>query len=469
MDRRAKLILAMLIVIAAVLRLGGMFDDFWLDEIWSYYISQNLARPWDVLLSPAARSDNNHPLNTLFLWLAGNQPQWIVYRVPSFLAGVGTVLLAARITLRRGSTAVILATTLVGLSYPLIFFSSEARGYSLAVFFALLAFDAFERFDGAAAWSTATLFWASCIGGLLSHLSFVHVYLGLVALTAYRLARARPARVAAFNAARLHLVPLVAAGLIYAAFVRHMTIGGAPPRPLWMALCDAVCRLVAGSGPVEFQVAVTAVALIGFVSLLRALRRRGSDLWVALAVAVIVSPALAITRQALVLDYPQPMHSRYFLVLLPLVMLAASIVLARGIHDKPMVRWTTVSAVAAFIVLSLWQTVRFIRVGRGHYSDAVVYMSQQTPGAELAIVSDHPLRTGMVLEFYSRLLPPGTRIRVIDGTSARANPQSAPWLIMISDAPSAPPLPNVGPYLFDREFTYYGLSGYSWYLYRRRL
>jgi hypothetical protein len=485
MTRRHKLILLVIIVVASVLRLAGMFDDFWLDEIWSYEIAQRIGNPLDLLLVPVARSDNNHPLNTLWLWLLGPQPNWLVYRIPSLLAGIGSVLLVPRIMRRYGMQQTILATALVGLSFPLIFFSSEARGYSMAVFFALLALDTFERarpgpdFDKLSpgkdpAWPSTMLFWLSCVLGMLAHLSFVHVYLGLLALTIYRTSRAADRRVAAFAAIRLHLVPVVWIALLYAVFVRKITIGGAPEQPLWVGIGDALVRLIAMPGPVEFQIAFIAALLILFVGLLQSLRRRGSDLWVLLMVSVIVSPALTILRQAMILDHQQPMHARYFLVVLPPVLLAASIVIV-DLFKRRAARWIASLALVGFFAVSLWQTFWFIRIGRGHYFAATLYMTEQTPAAVLFVESGHPLRTGMVLNFYARFVPFGIKVVPVDLSAPEPQrpPERPMWAISSNVVAGSPPAPMAqdpwgNQFAFDREFTYYGLSGYSWYLYRRQ-
>src|SRR3954471_3064953 len=152
MTRHFRLLILLIIVPASLLRVAGIIDDFWLDEIWSHNIAKQIHTPADVLLSPAARIDNNHPLNTLLIWLLGEHSNWWIYRMPALLAGVGSVMLATMIALRRGRFEAIVATALVGFSYPLIFYSSEARGYSLVVFFALLAFDAAERFLDRQSW-----------------------------------------------------------------------------------------------------------------------------------------------------------------------------------------------------------------------------------------------------------------------------------------------------------------------------
>lgn len=475
MERRVGVILLLLVLVAAILRLPGLLDDFWLDEIWSLSIALKLRNPVDVLLSPEARWDNNHPLNTLFMWLVGDRPQWWIYRIPSYITGTASVAMAAIIMRRRGSGEAVLAALLVGLSYPLIFFSSEARGYAMVVFFALLAFDAADRYLAKPRWTSAAVFAVACVLGLLSHLSFVHILAGIVAWTTYRLTRALRPGVAALQLLRLHLVPLLGLVGIYMTFVRHLTIGGAPPTPLWKALAESVSGLVAIAGPVwmELLIAAAVLALFGWMAI--DLRRRGSDLWVLLLVAIFLSPSVAILRQALLLppDKIQPIAPRYFLVLLPFLFMAASDVLARVMRHRGVA-----VLFGAFLACSLWQTAWFIRVGRGQYSDAVRYMTANAlpdAGSVVPVLADNAYRTRMPLEYYSRVLPLERRLHVYGSTEDGSPPVfdrgSPVWLVrhdITRHSPGVQSFEVLGRrYFYDREFTYYGLSGYSWYVYRR--
>ena len=95
-----------LVAIAAALRIPGLFT--------------------------AIRTFNNHHLNSLLLFAIGDrqlgEPPWLIYRLPAFAAGVGSVVLAGVLAGRRASLAGWLALLLAGTSFPLIFYSSEARG-----------------------------------------------------------------------------------------------------------------------------------------------------------------------------------------------------------------------------------------------------------------------------------------------------------------------------------------------------
>ena len=60
---------AVVLLTSLAVRVPGMFHDFWLDEAWSYLIVRGLTSPLEVLTR--AHIDNNHPLNSWFLYALG--------------------------------------------------------------------------------------------------------------------------------------------------------------------------------------------------------------------------------------------------------------------------------------------------------------------------------------------------------------------------------------------------------------
>jgi len=189
--RKAIILITAIVLGAAAIRVPGIFTDFWLDEIWSLNIAKAIDSPMDVLLSSAARIDNNHPLNTWYLNALGDVRQWWIYRLPALSCGIGSVIVAVHAMWRRGSVAAIVAAALVAFSFPLVFYSSEARGYSPAVFFALLAFDAMLHYVDRPGWLSAIVFNMACILGFLAHLTFVHFYLAALYWTLLRARRTK--------------------------------------------------------------------------------------------------------------------------------------------------------------------------------------------------------------------------------------------------------------------------------------
>ena len=71
-----------ILIIGIALRIAAAFQPLWLDEIWSLSLAESIQRPWEVF---AIHHLNNHPLNTLYLWLLGYGRSTITYRIPSLL------------------------------------------------------------------------------------------------------------------------------------------------------------------------------------------------------------------------------------------------------------------------------------------------------------------------------------------------------------------------------------------------
>ena len=179
-DRRPGVVLAAVVAVivaaAACVRIWAAQDEFWLDEIWSLVaFARTVESPWDIF---TLHWDNNHYLVTLWMYLVRAQSNWFIFRIPSVVAGTGTVILAALVARRWGAFATFAAATLTGTSYMMIQYSSEARGYALAGFFALAAFLALDRYLATRGVWANIVFVVATIFGLLSHLTFIHFYLG---------------------------------------------------------------------------------------------------------------------------------------------------------------------------------------------------------------------------------------------------------------------------------------------------
>lgn len=459
--------IVILIVVGAALRLAGVFDDFWLDEIWSLRIAQGMRSVSDLLMSPAARWDNNHPLITLVMYLTGERSAWWIWRIPSLLGGTGSLVLAAVLLQRWDRAAALLGTATFALSYPLILYSSEARGYALAVFFALLALNAMDRCLRHTSAAATLVFITACLLGILSHLTFVHAYAGILVWSAHRLGfRGKGPS----TLLKLHAAPIGFFVLVYLSFARHLSIGGAPEQRPASAVLESIGQLLGLSrGAGAMAAGILGLALLGVCIV--ALARRGCDFWIVVLVAAVISPALLLARQFVFAATRQPIAPRYLLVSYSIALLAAAMAMAPALRRGGSWRWITSALVLGLAATNLVQTARFLRTGRGHYADAVVYMSQRDPSPTIRVLSDHRLRTEMVLDFYSRrMLPPDRKLVAYDADEFPPPPRPLGppmWIIVHSDKRGEIPGEFPG-FVFDREFGYFGLSGYSWYLYRSR-
>jgi uncharacterized membrane protein len=131
-----------IVVVAGTVSLLAIFNDLWLDEIWSLDKARHLTSPWAAVTE--LHHDNNHILNTLVMYLWPNaSPEWL-YRLPAWLSGVAAVVLAGLIGRRQAGSPLggLIAMVLMGGSYLMVHYASEARGYAMAIAVGLLAFHA---------------------------------------------------------------------------------------------------------------------------------------------------------------------------------------------------------------------------------------------------------------------------------------------------------------------------------------
>jgi len=132
-------ILASLTIVGAILRVIGIDEGLWLDEIKTLLDSVRLPFLQILTVYP---SNNQHQLYSVLAHLSimvfGEHP-WSL-RLPALLFGVATIplvyLVGALFTTR---TEALLASALLTFSYHHIWFSQNARGYTALAFWTLLA------------------------------------------------------------------------------------------------------------------------------------------------------------------------------------------------------------------------------------------------------------------------------------------------------------------------------------------
>jgi uncharacterized membrane protein len=136
--RRTHVIILLIMVGALALRLIHANADFWFDEIITLQLY--VRPPLEQVISTYIA--NNHVLNSIlahFLISSLGEAPWVV-RLPAIAFGVASVwtfwMVASDVW---RSPAGLLGTGLFALSYYGIYFSQNARGYSVFLFFALLA------------------------------------------------------------------------------------------------------------------------------------------------------------------------------------------------------------------------------------------------------------------------------------------------------------------------------------------
>jgi mannosyltransferase len=383
---QALIAVALITLVAILLRSYRLGSDLWLDEITPIVDYGHM--PVVQVIGSYLRT-NNHLLNTLLTKLsigAFGESEWSV-RLPAMLFGVATIPVfywVARLVLSRWAS--VAATAVLAVSYHHIFFSQNARGYSAALFFALATSGLLIR----ALADDKKWRWLLYAGGMflgfasLAQTAFVfagHIVLGLIAVALIRKRGGSGAPLArrlvlvfgitGFVSFQLYATPLPEMyAVITHLYVREAT-GFAPFSLVFFR--EIVRGLTSGFGGVVPTILVVLIGVGGIVFLVRAN-------WM-LAAALGLPPFLtAVFLLARGLSF----SPRFFLLLLPL-----GIVASLAAAEAPAVRHPRRAVLlgALLAIASLISLRRYYNTPKQPYRAALAFLEQtRRPGEKFLII-----------------------------------------------------------------------------------
>ncbi len=468
-----------MLVLAAALRLPGLWTDFWLDEIWSWTLV------WNWKLTPRVsgilgifteiHQDNNNYLNTLFLYLCGPSAPLAVYRIPPFLAGLLTVwlggLLVVRWTQGRASaetTGLLVGMGLLATSQVEVVYSSEARGYAIAGCAALAAQWWMGSLLRSGKWLAAWTYALIACGGFLGHLSFLPVFLAQAVWSLAALIWVRHSA----GSWKLLLVKLIVAfgvpalliGWLWLVDLSRTTVGGGPELNPLLVACETFSMPFGASLPDSFTLPCGLLMAALLVTGLWSLRRAATLEVVGLASLPVIAPAVLFGLAPDGLVYP-----RHFLVSLTLLIPVAGWGLFRWFAaDRQWVRF------AGILTLGVWcwgngsEIVRFWNAGRGQYQAALDHIAAGNSGRLTAVGSDFDFRNSMIMVFYQARSRSYRSLRYIPQNVW--NQYRPDWIIAHGqnrDPQFAPELQVLGfRYVLDAVYPFAGPVGFHWATYR---
>ena len=173
------LIVAGLTALGLGLRLPLFDDSLFGDELSTYFVVHGFGQG-DVIDLVRSGQEGTPPLYYLLAWLTqgiGDYSEGL--RVVPMLAGVASIPLTYLLGVRTiGRAAALVGTTLVALSPFLIFYSAEARGYSLAMLMTVVSALGLVRALEQNRWSWWGLYALGAAGAIYSHYTAVFVLIG---------------------------------------------------------------------------------------------------------------------------------------------------------------------------------------------------------------------------------------------------------------------------------------------------
>lgn len=457
--RRERAALVACVVLALALRLPALWEAPWIDEVWSWGLARSLAS-WSDVFTP--RTSNNHVLVTLWMRVLGDRADFVLYRLPSLVAGVASAALAFRCARREGTLAATCAGALVAVSFLLSAFSTEARGYSIHVAASLALFLAARAWLERRSRGALVLAWVACAAGVLAQLLFVTTFAALAAWIVVRLATRRTRLV---DAALLCAVPCATFAAVWFVHARHLVNSGAPPWDGWRVVEHSMAWGI--GGPVSAAFALATIVVCAAAVTARALRlaRDGRDEWVFLVAITAVVPfvLVALLRG----EYLAP---RYFLAPLAFVLVALGSASAAAFERGGIARVVACGIVLALCAGNAMHHVAFARIGKSAYARGFALVAAAPSGSVVRVTGNQDFNVGAMVEYFQRAMPSTTRMRYVQGRSLPKD--GVDWIVV--DAPDldarAQAALEVGGrrYELAGAFENYGPFGTNVAFYRRR-
>ena len=179
-SRRFVVAMVAAVLLATAIRAPFLTDSLWYDEI-AAFLGYSINGPWGAVSTYYTQA--NHVLHSLLAWGSGAAlgVDEVTVRLPSFLAGLGTVLAVAWLAmtaLGRDAKGVRLAVTAAFITALLpiaVLPATEALGYSLMTLFSALMTGAFLRALRIRTRSAWLIYAAACALGIWAHLVTVCV------------------------------------------------------------------------------------------------------------------------------------------------------------------------------------------------------------------------------------------------------------------------------------------------------
>ena len=463
------------------LRFAASIGDLWFDEIWSIELSR-LAEN-DLELITQIRHDNNHILNSFFLRRLDQSPEWVL-RLPVVILGTLAILVSYWIGIRKSTTSGLCFATLVSCSHFLIHYSSEARGYGYAIFFALLSHLCFLKLiefanpksenlegpgkvdDGKRVQSSRArvicfylvLFLVSTILGFLSHLTYVVLFLAQFVYGAllYYFQRIDESGLGwlggiGFAPSLLFFIWL------YRTHYQGMQIGGGDDTSLWGVILQTPFAFAGAVSMNPFSLLSGVIFLMMlFLAVLRVYRQDRLSFYF---LTVLTSAMLG----GAIVNFTGLLYVRYFAILLPFLFL----VIAEWLPGERSIRLSWLG-LTVFVVLNLLPTMFLIQNGRGNYREAIELISNSDKSEKILVGTDHKDRTEAICNYYfPRVSTKGSsgdrQFLVSDSKFTKAR-----WYLLQpkTGEPSEEWVSSSGRrYQLRKVFWHFGFSGWGWALY----
>ncbi|MCP4001833.1 MAG: hypothetical protein GY727_13070 [Gammaproteobacteria bacterium] len=462
LSRTHFLAAALLVTTALFFRIWIARDAFWLDEIWSYNLIKLINSPLEILTN--LKVDNNHLLNTWFMYLIGEQTNWFIYRIPSIISGTATVILMGMSAIRLGNKPW-LAMLFGTISLPLVQYSAEARGYGLAAFLGIAAWYIYYfKALPANSFRWVMLFWIVCALGFTAHLSFVFVFISLGVAWGIELFYERKiAQQLIVRRLVIFIPPGIFLAWLYIIFYSQLSVGGGQKNVLLSSSLLQLGQSLLGA-PINTLSSLIACGITVVLSVIGLTQLKKHQQYFFTAVLLLV-PCLLLTAFK-----PEFFYPRYILTCVPFAYLLMAQALESGLYKTGAIKLITVILLFFILTGSSLQLYDLAKWGKGNYPKAIEEMYLSAGNKSFTVGSDFDFRHKALIDFYTQYRSDAKLLMYVEN----AHTATPPTEFFITHDRHATPstkqylrLKNNGTYEIVGIYPYSGLSGWNWYIYKR--
>lgn len=467
-NRKLWTVPILLILAGGLLRFAAAWGELWLDEVWSLQMVRQLASPTEIFTR--LRIDNNHHLNSLWLYFVPSEAPLICYRLGSVLAGILTLFLAAILSSPRGWGPMIGSTLCCAGSSIMVHYSSEARGYAPLMLFLLLACLSRMRARHSGKLSWNLIYAAACILGFLSHIAFLQFFAPAATLDLIAAIRGNETRKSPSSEKFIPIflrigLPSLFFSLFWLVSLRGMQIGGGNKADYLEIILETLAISIGIPPSPSGTLLGAIVALFLILGVIVHLWNIEPDRAFLFIGTTFVMPAFL-----LLLMGREDIYPRYFLIGIVFFQWALGDWFGSLLQSasQKQLRYAGAALLTLFLITNVVQDAELIRLGRSHYLEMLDDVAKNSRSQPAYITADHPFRQGMMLGFY---LPRSSNSEKIKLAS---QPDHAPeWILIHGQDPSLDRQtsinhPQLGNFTLERKYPAAKLSGWNLYLYHKQ-
>jgi hypothetical protein len=458
-----------ILILAIILRVAAAGAELWSDELLPMvgYI-RTVKNPLEFFF---IRDVSNQVLNSLWLFTVRSSESVFVVRGLSLCTGVATVALAYSVADGGVKGCKMITALLFSVAFPMVLYSSEAKGYAPVGFFTLAAyalrFRAEDRFP-------PVVFWAACVLGFLSHMVFFIVL--FIFLACDVLVPTDPVHERFQRFVRLYLFPVSAMllfGLVY--FAAPVMLNGTLHYSFGSAFRETLTL------PFGFPPTVIYSLLAAFV-IVAAIFAAWQNVQMSLCERTCILSMMAFPCSLFFVGYfygnwgGRFVLPSYIFLFLVLGRAVAAVV------ASPLLWRRGAGILVLFLIVSssLMADVQQIRVGKGGYTDLLQRMVQESGGGGVAAMGDNA-STAVILAYLAekfsipvqyegdlyQFFVPSKWFTPIPSTALPPE-----WYIVSDRKHLFQPTPEIAvrgvTYAYVDSRMYFREAGKDWHLYRRK-